>query len=82
VRSGVRTVVAQAPVTIRAGKWANLSVTHVDGVTSVRAPGLAAPYLVVAQTDVYGRKPPGLIASWNLVRFDDVVILPEVENPG
>jgi hypothetical protein len=25
---------------------------------------------VIAQTDLYGRKSLGLIASWNLVRFD------------
>jgi hypothetical protein len=37
----------------------------------VRAPGMAAPYLTVAQTLRGGDV--GLIASWNLVRFDDVV---------
>jgi hypothetical protein len=82
VRGGLRTVVAQSTVNVSAGKWAALSVSHVDGVTTVRAPGLAAPFLVLAQTEVYGSKSLGLIASWNLVRFDDVVILPEVENPG
>lgn len=48
-----------------------VSVSRIDGVLRISAPGISAPYLTLRQQARGGDV--GLIASWNLVRFDDVV---------
>ena len=49
----------------------SVSVSRIDGVLHISAPGLAEPNLSVVQQARGGDV--GLIASWNLVRFDSVV---------
>jgi hypothetical protein len=72
VVAGVRRVLASSSDgSLPVGSFGLVSVSRVDGVVRVRAPGMTAPYLTVAQTLRGGDI--GLIASWNLVRFDDVV---------
>jgi hypothetical protein len=72
VVAGVRRVLANAlggelPVT----SFGRMSVSRIDGVVRVIAPGMSAPGVTVAQQARGGDV--GVIASWNLVRFDDVV---------
>jgi hypothetical protein len=69
VIAGTRRVVASRQLTV--GSFGRLIVTRIDGVLRISTPGMTTPYLVVAQQARGGDV--GLIASWNLVRFDDVV---------
>jgi hypothetical protein len=88
VRNGVRTsvpVVQPAVPVFIAGQWARLSVIRFGDVTSVRATCRDPPPLAtcgefhadLTQTELVGRKRAGLLASWNLVRFDDAVVATE-----
>ena len=72
VRNGVRKVVASSTdVNVVAGRWSEVSVSRVDAVVRVAATGMSAPFITLRQGTTGGHL--GVIASWNLVRFDDVV---------
>ncbi len=71
VVAGVRRVLATSNGQLPVGFFGSVSVSRIDGVLRIIAPGMTAPYLTVAQQPRGGDV--GLIASWNLVRFDDVV---------
>jgi hypothetical protein len=58
--------------TLPVGFFGSVSVSRIDGVLRITAPQMSAPYLTVAQQPRGGDV--GVIASWNLVRFDDVVL--------
>lgn len=89
VRNGVRTsvpIVHPAQPIFRSGQWAQLSVIRFGDVTSVRATCRNPPpgntcggdfHADLTQTELVGRKRAGLLASWNLVRFDDAVVATE-----
>ena len=72
VVAGTRRVLASSSEGgFSAGFFGRISVSRIDGVVRVTTPGMSAPYLAVTQQARGGDV--GLIASWNLVRFDDVV---------
>jgi hypothetical protein len=73
VRNGVRRVITKASEgpNIIGAEWGHISVTRLNDLTRIIAPGTQ---LVIRQPIVPGTKRVGLLASWNLVRFDDVVI--------
>ena len=88
VRNGVRTsvpVVHPAQPIFKSGEWVRLSVMRFGDVTSVRAARRDPPvgfsggdfHADVTQTELVGRKRAGLLASWNLIRFDDAVVATE-----
>lgn len=73
VVAGVRRVLASSnDLQLVAGQWGEVNVSHIDGVVRVGVTGMSAPYITFRQQDAFGAF--GLIASWNLVRFDDVEI--------
>jgi hypothetical protein len=67
VVAGTRRVLASLPV----GFWGSVRVSRIDGVLRIIAPGVSAPYINLTQQARGGDV--GVIASWNLMRFDDVV---------
>jgi hypothetical protein len=72
VVAGARRVLASSSDgTLPVGFWESVSVSRTDGVLRIIAPRMSAPYLTVAQPARGGDV--GVIASWNLMRFDDVV---------
>lgn len=72
VVNGVTRVVASSTDTqLAAGQWGEVSVVRADGVVRVAVTGMSAPYITLRQTPVGGVV--GVIGSWNLVRFDDLV---------
>ncbi len=66
-----RVLASSADGTLPVGFWDSISVSRIDGVVRVTAPAMSAPYLTVAQQPRDGDI--GVIASWNLMRFDVVV---------
>jgi hypothetical protein len=82
IKNGVRQVVARSTdVTLAGGQWGEVSVSRIDNVTQVRATGIPRPgepvgtpvsQLTLAQPAMGSQV--GVIASWNLVRFDDFVL--------
>ena len=68
VVAGVRRVLASSS---DGWGWGTVSVSRVDGVLRVSLSGAEGAYLTVPQQARGGDV--GLIASWNLMRFDDVV---------
>lgn len=84
VRNGVRTVIKRSGApTFNARQWAYLSVLRIGSTTQVGATCKGSrsfcgqPVVNVAQAEVAGGRRVGLLASWNHVRFDDVVIATE-----
>lgn len=84
VRNGVRrTIPSTQPAEpgFRGGQWAHLSVMRIGDVTAVRATCRDSDCGELredfTQTELVGRKRAGLVASWNLVQFDDVVLATE-----
>ena len=72
VVAGKRRVLATSSVgVLPVFSFGDISVSRIDGVLRITAPGMSAPYLTVAQQARGGDV--GVIASWNLVQFDDVV---------
>jgi hypothetical protein len=66
VSNGVRRVVATATHTRYKYTWVPISISRINGVTKIEG-------VDVAQTLISGAK-VGLIARYNAVRFDDVVL--------
>jgi hypothetical protein len=72
VVKGVRRVLATAnPEAFPAGFVGRIGVNRIDGVVRIWTAGTTVPDLVVRQQARGGNV--GVIASWNLVRFDNVV---------
>ena len=70
VVAGVRRVVASSSGQLPLDFFGRVTVSRIDGVLLITAPGMTQQLVVTQQArggDV------GLIASWNFVRFDDVV---------
>jgi hypothetical protein len=70
VVAGVRRVVASSSGQLPLDFFGRVTVSRIDGVLLITAPGMTQSLLVTQQArggDV------GLIASWNFVRFDNVV---------
>jgi hypothetical protein len=70
VVAGMRRVVASSSGQLPLDFFGRVTVSRIDGVLLITAPGMTQQ-LVVAQQARGGDV--GLIASWNFVRFDDVV---------
>lgn len=70
VVAGVRRVLANSSGQLPVGFWGRASISRIDGVLRITAPFMTE-LLIVAQQARGGDV--GLIASWNFVRFDDVV---------
>lgn len=66
-----RVLIRGSDAQLRAGQWGEVSVSRIDGVVRVSTTGTIAPYLTVAQQGTGGQV--GVISSWNMVSFDDVV---------
>lgn len=84
VRNGVRTVIMRSGAPrFTARQWAYLSVLRIGTTTQVSATCKGSrtfcgqPVVNVTQPEVAGGRRVGLLASWNRVRFDDVVIATE-----
>jgi hypothetical protein len=73
VTNGVQRVLATSTDTqLAAGQWGEVSVVRADGVVRVAVTGMSAPYITLRQAERGGGL-VGVIGSWNLVRFDDLV---------
>jgi hypothetical protein len=66
-----RVLIRGSDAQLRAGQWGEVNVSRIDGVVRVSTTGTIAPYLTVAQQGTGGQV--GVISSWNMVSFDDVV---------
>jgi hypothetical protein len=86
VKNGVRTVIKRSGGVFFSGRqWTYLSVLRIGSTTQVSATCKTAgaptfcgqPVVNVTQPEVAGGRRVGLLASWNHVRFDDVVIATE-----
>ena len=71
VGAGARRVLATSSGLLPRGSFGRVTVSRIDGTLRITAPGMSTPYLLVAQQARGGDV--GVIASWNLVSFDDVV---------
>jgi len=73
VVNGVRHVRLTTPSTqVQAGKWAEVMISHIDGVTRIWVTGMLS-WNIAFEQQMAGAK-FGVIGSWNLVRFDDLLI--------
>lgn len=72
VTNGVRRVVATRTHTMYKYTWSPLSISRINGVTKIND-------VDVTQSPVHGGK-VGLLARWNVVRFDDVVLARPTSN--
>jgi hypothetical protein len=77
VNGARRSVAKSGPVVLSPGEWGEIGISRVDGITRVRATDRNQPFLMLAQPNVEQPRAVGVIASWNLVRFDDVVVRQE-----
>ncbi len=84
VRNGVRTVIKRSGAPrIEGRQWGYLSVLRIGTTTQVSAtckgsrPFCGQLVVNATQPEVAGGRRVGLLASWNHVRFDDVVIATE-----
>jgi hypothetical protein len=66
-----RVVASSTDTQLAAGQWGEVSVVRADGVVRVAVTGMSAPYITLRQDSRGGVV--GVIGSWNLVRFDDLV---------
>jgi len=89
VRDGVRTSLGSTPAPgFSGGQWVHLGVERIGSATHVTATAECrdqrrgincehAPPVDLVQAELTGSRRAGLLASWNHVRFDDVVVATE-----